>query len=228
MNTKNIITTLIAAGIFLAATPMAYASGSSECQIIYGGGQVCKEKVSFTIDKKVMSPTKGGEFVDNLNTNDAKFTPASEAVFKITIQNTGDKTIDKLDVVDTLPANTVYVTGNGSYDKSKNAISYTITGLAKGATDERSFSIKIGEASTLPQTQGILCLTNNSKATDNNGSVATDASSFCVEKNFVTPEIFNKVPVKSTPSTGPELLPLLGLIPAGIAGFALRRKSKFN
>lgn len=225
---KNIITSLLTAGLFLAVTPMALASGSSECQIVYGGGQVCKEKVSFTIDKKVQQPIKGGSFVDNLNTNDAKFAPAQEAVFKITIQNTGDKTIEKLEVIDTLPGYTVYVSGDGSYDKSKNTISYSIENLEKGKTNERTFSIKIGEASTLPQNQGLLCLTNNSKATDNNGSVATDAASFCIEKSFVTPEVFNKVPVNAVPATGPELLPLFGLIPAGIAGFALRKKSKFN
>ena len=225
---KNLITLLIAAGILLAAAPVAFAAGSSECQIVYGGGQVCKEKVSFTIDKKVQLPTKGGSFVDNLTTNDAKFTPASEAIFRITVTNTGDRTIEKLEVVDTLPNHNIYVSGNGTYDKSKNTIAYTITNLEKGATDERSFSVKIGDASTLPQNQGILCLTNNSKATDNNGSVATDAASFCVEKSFVEPELFNKVPVKNVPNTGPELLPLIGLVPAALAGYAIRRKSKFN
>ncbi len=32
--------------------------------------------------------------------------------------------------------------------------------------------------------------------------------------------------MNQTPATGPEMLPLLGMIPTALAGFALRRKSK--
>lgn len=37
--------------------------------------------------------------------------------------------------------------------------------------------------------------------------------------------VYQPGPVQTTPPTGPEALPLLGLIPAAIAGFALRKKS---
>ncbi len=40
--------------------------------------------------------------------------------------------------------------------------------------------------------------------------------------------MFEATPVKKIPETGPEMLPLLGLIPAGIAGFAMRRKYKLS
>ena len=40
--------------------------------------------------------------------------------------------------------------------------------------------------------------------------------------------IYEKVPVKDIPKTGPELLTLLALAPVGLAGFYLRKKSKLS
>ena len=73
-----------------------------------------------------------------------------------------------------------------------------------------------------------MCLTNNVKGNDNQSDVANDSSTFCIQKEAMTPKVFTTIPPKSIPNTGPEMLPLLGLIPAGIAGFTLRKKSKLG
>lgn len=222
--------------LFLTNAGLSQAAGSgygqSNCQVIYGGGQVCANKIQFTIDKKVLTPTKGGTFVDNLGMNDVKFQPSQQVTFKITVKNTGDKKIDRLDVKDTLPSYITFVSGVGTYDKNTNVLSYTIANLEKDATNEQSFVGTIAGSDKLPQNQSVICLTNAAQATDNNGIMAKDTAGLCVEKGIIvkkpTPPVYESVPVKKIPETGPEALSLIALIPAGLAGFALRKKSKLN
>ncbi len=231
---KKSVIALCASLLFATSTAMASAAGTgygqSNCQMIYGGGEVCSDKIEFTIDKKVLTPNNSG-FVDNLGSNDAKFQPGQQVTFKIIVKNTGNKKIERLDVRDTLPSYITFVSGVGTYDKNANVISYTISNLEKGATNEQSFIGAIASADKLPQNQNVVCLTNHAQATDNNGIVAKDDAGLCVEKGIIvkkpTPQVFESVPVKKIPETGPEALSLIALIPAGLAGFALRKK-KFN
>lgn len=233
MNYKKVIMSALVAGAFLANTTLASASGSSygtsNCQVIYGGGEVCHEQVKFTIDKKVMQPTKGGGYVDNLSSNDARFQPGSDAAFQITITNTGNKTIEKLTVVDTLPSNLLFVSGVGNYNSSDKTITYTISNLEAGKSNQQTFVAKIADKSKFSQT--VTCVTNAVKAYDNNGNNANDNASLCIENVVVAqpePKVFTSYPPKTIPNTGPEMLPLLGLIPAGISGYFLRKKSKLG
>lgn len=229
MNMKNSLITLIASAALLTSVGSVSAAGTSQCQIIYGGGQICQDQIKFSIDKKVMSNTKGGTFVDNLTSNDPRFQPATDVTFQITVTNTGDKTIPTLNVEDTLPSNTTFVSGAGNYNSSNNTISYTISNLEAGKSNTQTFVARIANASNF--SEAVTCLTNNVKAHDNNGTTATDKAGFCVEKAVTAapqPKIFKEAPPKTIPETGPELLPLLGLIPAGITGYFLRRKSRLS
>lgn len=229
MKIKNYLITLTAFAALLTQTNSVFAAGTSQCQIIYGGGQICQDKIQFSIDKKVMSNTKGGSFVDNLTSNDTRFQPATDVTFQITVTNTGDKTIPTLNVVDTLPSNTTFVSGAGSYNSSNNTISYTISNLEAGKSNTQTFVARIANSSNF--SDAVTCLTNNVSANDNNGTSATDKAGFCVEKAATAlpqPKIFKEAPPKTIPQTGPELLPLLSLIPAGITGYFLRRKSRLN
>lgn len=233
MNFRKTLATLFVTGAFIATTGTAFAgSGSSQCQIVYGGGEICEDKIEFTLDKKVLLPTKGGNYVDNLTINDFRFQIGNTATFKIIVKNTGDKKIDTLTVVDTLPEHVNFVSGPGSYNNNNRTITYTINNLEKGATNEQTFAVTI--SNTLPSNQGIVCLTNQATATNNNGITARDTAGLCVEQNVTgvqptpAPQVFQKVPVKNIPNTGPEMLPLLGLIPAGLAGLTLRKKAKIS
>lgn len=232
MNIKRSLTTLAVTGAFLASAGIAFA-GSSQCQVVYGGGEVCEEKIQFTLDKKVLTPTKGGSYVDNLTINDHRFQIGNTATFKIIVKNTGDNKINSLTVVDKLPDHLTFVSGPGTYNESNRTITYTINNLEKGQVNEQVFTVTI--ANTLPANQGVVCLTNEATATDNNGITAKDSAGLCVQQNVTNPvqptpapQVFQKVPVKNIPNTGPEMLPLLGLIPAGLAGLVLRNKSKIN
>lgn len=231
MNFTKKLSTLAVTGVFLTQAGVSLAAGNgygtSNCQVVYGGGEVCPESVQFSLDKKVLSPNKGGSYVDNLGFNDAKFQPGNTVAFKIIVKNTGEKTIEKLNIVDTLPANTVFTSGSASYNASNNTVSYTIDKLDPNAVNERTFVATIANADKLPKDQGVICLTNKVAATDKNGNTASDNAAFCIEKAVMNPKVFESVPVKSIPNTGPEMLALLGLIPAGIAGLLLRKKKLF-
>lgn len=233
MSIKNTASLFLAGTLFLLVTNVSNAAGgygTSNCQVIYGGGEVCPTSSQFSLDKKVQSPTKGGGFVDNLGMTDAKFAPDNQVVFKIIIKNTGEKNIDTLTITDTLPENVVFRTGAGVSNSDNKTVTYTIKNLPKGESNEQNIVVTVLSYDQLPKDQAIICLTNNVKATDNNGNIANDSAAFCIEKPITQvpikniPEIFTKVPPKSIPNTGPEMLPLLGLIPAGITGLFLRKK----
>lgn len=221
-------TVLLTLGAITAAHADGTGYGTSNCQVIYGGGEVCPTTLKFSIDKKVLAPTKGGVFIDNLGFNDAKFLPGDQVPFKIIIKNTGDKTINQLTVVDTLPSFLTFTAGPGTYDQNNKTITYIITNLPSGQTNEQTIVTTIANVDTLPKDQGVMCLTNNVKGNDNNGDVANDSSTFCIQKEAMTPKVFTTIPPKSIPNTGPEMLPLLGLIPAGLTGLMLRKKSKLS
>lgn len=232
MNFKKLIATSLVTAAFLATAGSAIADGTgygtSNCQVIYGGGQVCPTTLQFSIDKKVLAPSKGGTFVDNLGFNDSKFQPGDQVSFKITLKNTGDKTIDQITVVDTLPAYLTFTSGPGVYDATSRTITYIIKNLASGQSNDQTVVATIANVDSLPKDQGVMCLTNNVKGNDNQSDVANDSSTFCIQKEAMTPKVFTTIPPKSIPNTGPEMLPLLGLIPAGLAGFTLRKKSKLG
>lgn len=233
MNYKKLLTTSLVAGAFFANTTLAIASGTSygtsNCQIIYGGGQVCQDQIKFTVDKKVMSPTKGGQYVDNLSINDSRFQPGNDVTFQITITNTGNSTISNLNVVDSLPQNLIFLSGAGNYNSNNNTITYTVSNLEAGKSNQQTIIARVADRSKF--SSSVACLTNSVKANDNNGNSASDNAGFCVENptvNTQNPKVFTSVPPKSIPNTGPEALPLLGLIPAGITGYFLRKKSSLS
>jgi uncharacterized repeat protein (TIGR01451 family) len=230
MNFRNSLAAVAATAVFLASTAGAFASsGTSQCQIIYGGGQVCQDQIKFTVDKKVQQPTKGGGYVDNMSNNDTRFQPGNDVAFQITITNTGNTTISNLTVVDTLPSNLTFVSGAGNYNSSNNTITYTINNLEAGKSNQQTFVARIADGSKF--SQAVTCLTNSVVANDNNGNSASDKAGLCVENKITTapqPKVFTTVPPKSIPSTGPELLALVGLLPLGATGLYLRKKSRLS
>ncbi len=214
---------LTVAAVLLGTASVVSAAGSSNCQAIYGGGEVCPTDVKFTIDKKVQKPTKGGGYVDNLSVNDEKFAPTQNVSFEITLQNTGSKDV-ALQVTDILPSYLTYVSG-GTYDSNSKQVKNEVA-LKVGETKKLTIVAKVVESSNLPENQSIVCITNVAKAADNAGTTAEDNAQLCIEKGkTTTPEVQPQVPAKSIPSTGPEALALFLLPPVGAAGLYLRRKA---
>lgn len=230
MNLKKTFTTALLTGAFLATAGMSYASGSN-CQVIYGGGEVCNNNVQFAINKLVGIPSTSN-FTDNLTVNDAKYSAGQTIPFKIIITNTGSNKIGHIRVTDSLPQFLTWVSGDGSWDANSRKISFDINNLDAGRAQQFMINAKVVDNNQLPQDQGTICVVNQVNALEDNGSTAADSSQVCITRQVTTslptPEVFTTVPPKKIPNTGPEMIPLLGLIPAGITGFALRRKSKIN
>lgn len=217
--TKTFITT---SALLMASSTVAFAAGTSNCQVIYGGGEVCPPEVKFTLDKKVMTPNKGGSYVDNLSVNDAKYSAGQEVPFQIIVSNTGSKDI-KLTITDILPSYIDYVSG-GTYDANGKQVKNTVD-LKAG--ESKTFTIigKVTAESNMPANQSVVCVTNIAKATDGNGANAEDNAQLCIEKGVPTAKVFPSVPTKNIPNTGPEALALMILPPLGAAGLYLRRKA---
>lgn len=202
-------------------------SAKADCTALYGGGQSCPPSYNFTIQKLVQTPGKGGgNFVNNLSVNDPKYAPEQNVTFKLTVKNTGTQSIPSLTVVDTFPSYLSFVSGTGTYDSNNRTLTFIVYNLNGG--ESRDFTIvgKLSGANMLPSDQGIVCLVNNASVTDNN-TQNSSSSQFCVEKQ-VLGKVYPAPKITTTPPTGPEMLPLIGLIPTAFAGFSLRKKTSFR
>ena len=209
----------------------SFAAGESNCQIVYGGGEVCPPKqVKFVINKQVQNVGKGGgNFVENLTINDPRFAPNQNINFKIIIENTGDTDITNLNVVDNFGEFLSFVAGVGNTNVGAKQISYIVGKLEKGKKMEFLITAKTAESDKLPANQAITCVTNNVNAQAPDGVSAEDNAQVCIEKQVLgaqpTPQIFEKPTIKELPPTGPELGLLAALIPTGLAGIYLRGKA---
>lgn len=197
------------------------------CQPIYGGGQTCVTTGNILVNKTVNIPGTN-QFVDNLGINDSKFSPDQEIRFNITVTNTGQTTILQTKVVDTLPSTVIFVSGPGSFDVNTRNVTFTLDNLAANETRNFTFQGRIVDASQLAK--DVVCdpdkTTNAVAATTNTGQSSADLARFCIQKGITTKgglPVFPSPKVVTTPPTGPELIPLIGLLPAGIGGWFLRK-----
>ena len=201
---------------FLA--PRAYA----DCQPIYGGGQTCTSN-NFTINKMVEVPSSSN-FVDNLGPNDARFSPSQTITYKLIITNTGSNTIPTLNIVDNFPQLINFVSGAGNFDANSKTLSFTISNLGAGQNQTINLTAQAADSKTVPV--GVICdgrTTNNVTISDNNGGSTGDSSQVCIQNSTA---VLPATTVKTTPATGPEMIPLALLLPGALGGFILRRKSK--
>jgi uncharacterized repeat protein (TIGR01451 family) len=231
MNIKKALTTALATGIFLTAAGISFADGSSNCQIIYGGGQVCNNNIQYTINKMVEVPGTTN-FTDNLNVNDSKYSADTIVPFKIIITNTGDTKIGHIKVTDSIPQYLTFASGDGNFDANSRKITFDVNNLDAGAAQQFMVNLKVVDNNQLPSDQSTVCVVNQVNAFEDSGVTAADSSQVCITREIAnvtpTPVVFTTVPPKKIPNTGPEMLPLLGLIPAGISGLFLRKKSKIS
>jgi uncharacterized repeat protein (TIGR01451 family) len=229
---NKIFLSVFALAIFILMASAQGALANTACQPIYGGGQTCVQVGNVVINKTVQNPQTAA-FVDNLNINDPKFAPASSVKFNITVTNTGSSAIAKTTVKDTLPQFVNFVSGSGSFDSNTKVLTFDVENLAAGESRTFTIAAKVTDSGQLPADQGITCVVNQALATSENGQQSSDNSQFCIQKPVLGEtkgglKVFPAPAVTTTPSTGPEMLPLIGLIPSAVAGFFLRRKSYRN
>jgi uncharacterized repeat protein (TIGR01451 family) len=222
---KKLITVFALSLALFAFKPQAV---SASCTPIYGGGESCSS-YSFSIQKFVEKPGKGGGgYVNNLSINDPKYSPSQNVNFQIVITNTGTETIPTLNIVDTFPQYLNFVSGHGDYDKDTKKMSFTISNFEVGKSISYTLVGKIADTNSLPNDQGVICPINYVQATDSNGLMSSASSQFCVQKQVLAATVLQVLPVtpiKTTPATGPEMLPLALLFPGALWGLTLRKKS---
>ncbi|MEK7160197.1 MAG: hypothetical protein AAB702_01835 [Patescibacteria group bacterium] len=227
---KKSLYTFLATSLILGFSIASNATSAfAQCQPIYGGGQTCTS-FSFSIRKLVQVPGKaGGNFVNSLSINDAKYSPSNKVNFQVVVTNTGSETIPTITVVDQFPDFLGFVSGPGSFDSNNKTLTFTVTNLGAGQSTTPFIIIgKIADEKSLPTDQGIICPLNQATGTDSNGLINSSSSQFCVQKGVLgaaVPQVFEAPKIVSTPATGPEMLPLMALIPGGLAGLILRKKS---
>ncbi len=224
--TKLLSIVFISGLLFLSPIGKVYADVS--CQPIYGGGQTCVTTGNILVNKKIQNP-QTGEFVDNLNLNDSRFAPGQSVVFQILLTNTGATTILQTKVTDLLPTFITFQAGPGNFDSNTRNLTFTVDNLTSNETRPFTFQARVLDAKDLPD--GVTCdprTKNLVTATTNTGQTSQDTASFCVEKGLTTKGGFPVFPppkVFTTPPTGPELIPLISLLPGGAFGWFLRKKS---
>lgn len=208
----------------------AYASVT--CQPIYGGGETCVSRGDIDIEKKVKHPDspkgEAEKFVDNLSISESKYHAGDQVVFKLTVTNTGDATLSTVEVKDILPTYVTFVSGPGKFDANTKTLTYTLKDLKSKESRTETLVVKVVAESDLLIDNGSVCTVNQSFATSD-GMSDQDNALFCIEKKVLVTK--GGLPVKpavkaaQTPPTGPEMWALIGLIPAGLSGILLRRRS---
>ncbi|MGA2968015.1 MAG: hypothetical protein ABSD69_02505 [Candidatus Levyibacteriota bacterium] len=221
-NMKRLLLSLFLLGTFSLLPAKAYA----DCQALYGGGQTCTS-YNFSLQKFVQVPNQSwGNFVNNLSVNDPKYSLSQTVNFQIVITNTGSNNISSVTIADTFPQFVSFVAGPGSFNTGNNTLTFVVYNLNVGQSQTFNLSGKIAN-SGVPQ--GITCVVNQAAGTDNNGDTNTASSQLCIQNvtNVTpTPVVLPVVQVRTTPPTGPEMLPLALLFPGGLAGIFLRKRSK--
>lgn len=225
------------------------------CQPLFNGGSFCQNSNLLTINKKVLSSKvtilpgqkiQDKDFVENINPNDIRYSANKLTAFRIYLTNTSNSTLKNIVVKDVFPPRFLtYVSGPGSYDNATRTFSATIKELKAKQSTNITIQVLTADLDELPTDNTSLCTINLALATVNN-KLSQDNSQICVarEKAAMQPQTQSAfpnpattkggLPVASpaqvqpgqkTPSTGPEILGLIGLVPGALAGWLLRKKA---
>jgi len=202
-----------------------FAAG--DCQLIYGGGEVCLPYLSIT--KLVQKPATT-EFVKNLSESDALYMPESFVTFKIVVKNLSSDALQNIEVTDTLPQFLHFIAGPGSFDPTNKTLTFILGKIEKQETQEFDITTQVTSENLLPKEKQPYCMTNSVKATEGAKS-SSDASMLCVEtKETVKPtagttQVLGVTSAQTTPATGGTFLSVIALLPAAVAGFLMRKRS---
>jgi len=225
---KLALLSIFSVAIFSAAASTALADEG--CTPIYGGGQTCPPPGNISIDKTVQNP-ENGVFVNNLTVNDPKYSPNQSVSFKVVVTNTTSAKISKVTINDVFPSYLTFESGPGSYDSGKNTLTFTLDNLNGGESRTFDLKAKVTDSANIPFTNGVVCVVNQAIGTTSDNKTAQDNSQLCIKKETITKGGLPVAPapkVTATPATGPEMLPLLALLPGGLAGLILRKRSKIS
>lgn len=193
-------------GLLFLVTPKAQAAG---CMPIYGGGETCTDN-TLAVQKQVLNPNTN-VFVHDLGITDAKYHGNDLVTFQITVSNNGSDTLKKVVIQDVIPSTLIFSDGPGNFNTSNHMLSFEVDNLLPHHAQLYTVDAHVVSQNQFPQ--NVFCVSNQVTATANNKSVK-DSSQMCIEK------------INGTPSTGPESLGLLALIPTGLLGLGLKKLAR--
>lgn len=170
----------------------ANASGTVRCETQYGGGQTCQTVGNVIIDKEVCDISTANcdpseNYFDNMTLSNHLFQVGEQVIFKLTVTNTSNETINKVTVTDYLPDYLILAKGQTTYE---------INNLKPGASDTKRIDTLV--SSSLPA--GTLCEFNRATADSGDGQPDEDRTQICLGKG---------TPVTVVPEAGPEGVVLL-------------------
>lgn len=179
------------------------AAASDICEPQY---DVCPP-IEIDVDKKVQDP-RDGRFVDNLDFTDHEFFAGDEVVFRIRMENTGERDFDRVEVRDTLPSFLEFVSGDLDFD---------ITDFDRNEVEERDIRVRVVSEDRFPKDKDVIC-DFNEVAVKADGIEDKDTSRICVSRR----EVVERKPTV-LPKTGSGAMPAtLGLsLVNGLLGLAL-------
>jgi hypothetical protein len=123
--------------------------------------------------------------------------------------------------------------GPGKYDDKTKTLSFEARDVKPQETRAFTITGKIASSNSLPNGQGITCVTNQAQATTD-ATTQADTAQLCIEKQVLgakTPttkgglKVFPAPKPVKTPATGAEAIALFGIIPSALTGLLIRKKA---
>jgi uncharacterized repeat protein (TIGR01451 family) len=219
---KVLLLLALAGSLFLFSEQV---KAQNDCKVIYGGGEDNCLSQNIEVDSKIMNTQ--GNYFDSLSEAE-RLSPRGDVSIRISVTNRGSAVLNEIDVVNTLPRNTTYTSGPGTYNRNNNTLTFRFNNLR--ARESRTFDVK----ANINQDTHNSCVENRVRVKSGD-SMDQDTSRFCIAGTTATTNNNNTksgLPVKpapkgisKTPSTGPSAIVIAALVPLLSAGIYLKRKS---
>jgi len=166
------------------------------------------EQPQIIVDKKV-KPIKGETWFDNLSSDEAGFAAKSLVFFKVIVKNSGEKELNNITVVDTLPSYVNFVLGPGTYNKDNRQIEWKIDKLVMGEAKEFFIRVQVFSADQIPN-KTAFPVVNRVKASSDNVN-DEDTSQFFIDTRILG---------ETLPKAGADLV-LVTTIALSLAGMGI-------
>lgn len=211
--------------LFTIAFSVIALFGATSVDAQYGCppyGAECPPTSVIVVDKQIRDPRAKGEvYVDNLTLADYKFAPGEDVIFKITVKNTGNKAIENVEGVDTIPQLTDALLLSGETRDTIREMTKSFGTLNPGDTRTWFLRVRVKGASEIPG--GVVCgdpkAINRVRVRAKDMPDSTDSSSFCIEKKVLG--------ATTHPAAGSEMyLVVAGLM--ALSGFGFLGMKKFG
>lgn len=168
MKSKHVVFAafLVLSSLFIAA---GKASAQS-CTTQYGGDVTCVA-TDLTLNKQVAQPatdskgsvTASSTFVENLSVTQPLL-PGNEALFRLTVKNTGDQTMNTVTVKDVLPPYLTFVSGPGSFDTANRTLTIMLENLTPGESRTVEVLARVVDAAQFATNANTFCANNYAEA----------------------------------------------------------------